>query len=165
MWAQPRLKSMLSQQAFSSEIERAPIRPRGPGRFPQLCTIKNCPIVTYNLDRANRKRTINSCPQTGSNPKRQRPAQSAPLTSYFPRFYPQVVSIQDFARRRADTPSVTTTESGFCLGCQKKSVPASAPGGPQDHLNALFIISIPPKAVKGLPWHSTTTFTTCAARS
>lgn len=32
-------------------------------------------------------------------------------------------------------------------------------------LNALFIISIPPQAIKGLPWHSTTTFTTCAARS
>jgi hypothetical protein len=54
--------------------------------FPQLCTVKSLPIVTYNLDRANRKRTMDSCARSRYKSSRNWPAQSVPLTPYSVRF-------------------------------------------------------------------------------
>jgi hypothetical protein len=42
------------------------------------------------------------------------------VTPYSAIFYPQALSIQDFVETMPDTAPVTTTESVFCLGQQKK---------------------------------------------
>jgi hypothetical protein len=58
----PRRDPITSRNKHYLEIKR-PAHPtlKAGSVFPQFCTIKNRPIVTYNLDRANRKRTIDSC--------------------------------------------------------------------------------------------------------
>ena len=84
------------------EIDRRCLRLNPPRGFPQISTEINLPPVTNNLDRGYGKRTMESWHQAGTNSKRGSQAESAPLTPYSTIFYPEVLSIQDFTRSRAD---------------------------------------------------------------
>jgi len=128
----------------------------------------NSPHVTNNLDRANRRRTIELCARTRINSTRKPQVKSAPLTPYPAIFYGEPLSFQYFARSVADRFRVIAKESVLCRQRIKKiqSTPQAfhprvkrSPECPA----ALFIIPLPSNSTKGLPWHSTIIFTTCAA--